>query len=453
MLQWLALSLLTGWLALIPQAPTHTVMLKGGVARVEITPEIGLPMYGYRSRTSPSQGVLDPLYARVLALEAGETRLVIVTLDLGQIFAEPWLDRLREAARKSSRVSYVMVVASHTHSGPAPQGECPPKPMPAWEAAALEKIAKAIDETYQRLVPVQIGTGYGTAYIGHNRLRINSDGKATWFERNPTKIPTFPVDPTVAVLRVDRSDGKPLAVLVNYACHPVVFRSDNLQYSADYPGVMTKTVEQAFDGEALCFFLQGGSGDINPYYAVTPMTEDAVKLRDWTGDQLGQEAIRVAKKIKTQAPAEASLDFSENLLPARLRWDAEKLRREAPQSGQSRQQPAGGEYAACLKTEFQLPVATVLINKQIAFMSMPGEPFVEFQMNWRQRCPVPDAFFLGYANGSFGYLPTIQAATRGGYGAATNSTRVEVGAGERMVNHAIVKVYQMLGRLSDLPER
>ena len=84
---------------------------------------------------------------------------------------------------------------------------------------------------------------------------------------------------------------------------------------------------------------------------------------------------------------------------------------------------------------------------------MPGEPFVEFQMNWRQRCPVPDAFFLGYANGSFGYLPTIQAATRGGYGAATNSTRVEVGAGERMVNHAIVKVYQMLGRLSDLPER
>jgi len=97
-------------------------------------------------------------------------------------------------------------------------------------------------------------------------------------------------------------------------------------------------------------------------------------------------------------------------------------------------------------------VATVLINKQIALMSMPGEPFVEFQMNWRARCPVPDAFFLGYANGSFGYLPTIQAATRGGYGAA-QSTQVEVGAGERMVNHAVVKVYEMLGRLGDVPER
>jgi len=27
-----------------------------------------------------------------------------------------------------------------------------------------------------------------------------------------------------------------------------------------------------------------------------------------------------------------------------------------------------------------------------------------------------------------------------------------VGAGERMVDHAIVKVYEMLGRLTDIPE-
>lgn len=447
MLRWMSLSLLIGSLALVSQTPAHTAILQGGVARVEITPQIGLPMYGYRSRTSLSQGVLDPLYARVLALEAGKTRLAIVTLDLGQV-TKLWLDKLREAARKSSQVSYVLLVASHTHSGPAPQGECPPKPMPAWETAALDKIAKAIDEAYQHLVPVQLGTGYGTAYIGHNRLRINSEGMATWFERNVTKIPTSPVDPTVAVLRVDRADGKPLAVLVNYACHAVVFRSDNLQYSADYPGVMTKTVEQAFDGEPLCFFLPGAAGDINPYFAVTPLAEDAGKLRDWTGEQLGQEAVRVAKRIKTRAITEPSLDFAEDLLTARLRWNAEKLRQDVLKSSG---QQAADEYAACLKTEFQLPVATVLINKQIAFMSMPGEPFVEFQMNWRARSPVSDSFFLGYANGSFGYFPTIQAATRGGYGAATNSTRVEVGAGERMVDHAVVKVYEMLGRLRDLP--
>lgn len=85
-------------------------------------------------------------------------------------------------------------------------------------------------------------------------------------------------------------------------------------------------------------------------------------------------------------------------------------------------------------------------------MSMPGEPFVEFQMDWRNRCPVHDSFFVGYANGYNGYFPTIQAATRRGYGATSATTWTEVGSGERMVNHAITRIYEMLGKLSDDPQ-
>ena len=99
----------------------------------------------------------------------------------------------------------------------------------------------------------------------------------------------------------------------------------------------------------------------------------------------------------------------------------------------------------------RLPVATILINRRIALMTMPGEPFVIFQMNWRDRCPVPDAFFLGYTNGYFGYFPTIAAAAQGGYGASNSNTWVEVGAGERMVDHAVTRIYEMLGRLTDAP--
>jgi hypothetical protein len=99
-----------------------------------------------------------------------------------------------------------------------------------------------------------------------------------------------------------------------------------------------------------------------------------------------------------------------------------------------------------------LPVVTFLINQRVAFMGMPGEPFVEFQINWRDRCPVRDAFFLGYAGGYFGYFPTIRAATEGGYGATSPTTWIEVGAGERMVNHALARTYEMLGRLRKVPD-
>ena len=77
---------------------------------------------------------------------------------------------------------------------------------------------------------------------------------------------------------------------------------------------------------------------------------------------------------------------------------------------------------------------------------------MDFQIDWRGRCPVPSAFFVGYANGYYDYFPTIRAASEGGYGAADSDTYVAVGAGERMLNQALVRIYEMLGRLTDEPE-
>jgi hypothetical protein len=257
------------------------------------------------------------------------------------------------------------------------------------------------------------------------------------------------VDPTVTVLRIDRADGTPLAALTNYACHPVVSGADNLRYSADFPGVMNRVVERELGGRAQSFFLQGAPGDINPYYAVTPIEQDAVGRRDWTGERLGQEAARVAKEIHTLAPDAPSIDFAESTITVRLRWNMDKFRAALLKF----LGPDGMEiYGARIVPEIQLPVTTVLINGDIALMTMPGEPFVDFQMNWRDRCPVPHALLLGYTNGYNGYFPTILAASRGGYGAASASTWVEPGTGERIVDNAVARVYEMLGRLSDLPD-
>ena len=439
-------------LCLMPYS-AKSAPLKAGVAKVDITPPTGVLMWGYFDRLTPSKATLDPLYARVLVLEVGETRLALVALDLGRAFGPASLARLREAARKSSGISYLVVVASHTHAGPVIQDEYAAGQVPAWETADLEKIEAAIDEARAHAVEARLGADRGVAYIGYNRRRVNPDGTVTMFWSNPTKVPTSPIDPTVSVLRVDTADGKPLAVLVNYACHPVVFGADNLEYSADFPGVMTATVEsqleQAGGTKPLCFFLQGAPGDINPYYATISRQQDTVKWRDWTGQRLGEEAARVAKSIRTEPVADPSLQFVEDTLNFRLRWNLDKFR-------QALLAAYGPEifknYAPLIKPEIAMPVTTLLIDKRIAFMTMPGEPFVDFQINWRDRCPTPDAFFLGYANGYYGYFPTIRAASEGGYGTASATTWVEVGAGERMVDRAIVRTYEMLGRLNDMPE-
>jgi len=439
-------------LAAVPASPP---MLQAGVAQVDITPPPGLPMYGYFDRLTKHQvatGTLDPLYARALVLDAGGKRVALVTLDLGRTFDESWLDRLRTAAKQTSHIDQLIVSASHTHSGPNILDIYPDGRPPAWQSAVLDKVAEAIHQAVLHLEPVRLGTGYGVTHVGYNRRQVNPDHTVTMLWSNPGKAPTTPVDATVSVIRVDRRDGTPLAILVNYACHPVVFGADHLQYSADYVSTMVDTVAGAFPSKPICLFLQGADGDINPYYATTPMEQDAVQKRDWTGGELGREAVQVAKGIQTSA-SPARLDFAEDVIVFSLRWDPQKFHDDLLRVNGALvfQDHAGQLGASPPPSTLALHVTTLLINKQIAIVGMPGEPFVDFQINFRDRCPVEDCLLLGYTNGYFDYFPTILAASQGGYGASDSNTYVPVGAGERMLDHAIRRLYEMLGELSPVP--
>lgn len=413
-------------------------------------------MYGYFDRIKDNRlatGTLDPLYARILVLEVGQQRLALVTLDLGRTFGLSSLTALRQSLSQQSGITGLIVTASHTHAGPNVLDEYPENQLPSWENNALKRIEDGAADACQHLVEVRIGTGHGSVFIGYNRRQVNSDGTVHMLWTNPTKIPTAPVDPTVSVLRLDAADGRPLAVLVNYACHPVIFGTDNLQYSADYVGVMTKVVEHAFGDQPLCFFLQGADGDINPYDATTPVVAGALQKRDWTGEQLGHEAARVAKNIHTSSDPEGALQFSEDTLPVPVRWDPEKFRLGLLQAfGPKVFEDHADLFVERAPRQLNLTVTTLLLDHRIAFIGMPGEPFVDFQIGWRVRCPVRDAFFLGYTNGYFDYFPTLHAATEGGYGAGDSNTYVAVGTAERMLDLGLERIYGMLGRLHELPE-
>ena len=104
------------------------------------------------------------------------------------------------------------------------------------------------------------------------------------------------------------------------------------------------------------------------------------------------------------------------------------------------------------KPGYDLKVTTVLIDKSIAILAVPGEPFVDFQLSWRARCPVHDCLFMGYSDGYFGYFPTIRAVSWGGYGASFPSTWVEVGTGEQLLDRGVARVYEMLGMLKPVAE-
>jgi neutral ceramidase len=432
---------------------TPGATLRAGLAKVDITPPPGATMWGYSNRPGPGESTLDPLYAGVLVLSDGTATVALVTLDLGRVFMDDYLERIRTAAAKAG-VQTVLIAASHTHHAPSVEiRDWPSKDNP-WVDGAVEKVIKAVVEAAADLHGVQIAVGYGEIDQAHNRRHVGPDGTVLMRWRNAKREPTQPVDKTVGVLRIDDEDGKVMAVLVNYACHPVVMGPDNMQYSADYVGVMRKTVEESLGAQ--CLFLQGACGNINPYMDKTPLSRDGLKRMTEMGRTLGAEVIRVTRDIKPELDQKPSVKVKTSRLRLEPRWHINDPKvREAILARYKDYIRLMGE-AAFLKylERFTNPMdvtsTTFLISDRIACVGFPGEFFVEFQQQLRRMSPARHTFFIGYADGFAAYFPTIRAAAEGGYGAGYQ-TFVEVGAGERMVNEAVVNIYELLGKLGKAP--
>jgi hypothetical protein len=275
-----------------------------------------------------------------------------------------------------------------------------------------------------------------------------SEGKGKMLWRNETRIPTAPVDPTVMVLQVSGEDGSPIAILVNYACHPVVLGPENLDYSADYPGEMMRIVEKTFPG-SVAMFLQGGAGNINPYYDKTPLAEDAVGVMRATGQALAGEVLRIVPGITPKPVPDAPLRIARETIDFPARWNQEKLL--AGVQGQQLTEDSRMRLARATRGPYNATVTTVLLGREFAFVGVPAEIFVDFQIDVRARVPDVPVLFGGYTNGRLGYVPTIKAAVDGGYGANQLGAFLPVGAGNRMIDTAIIRLGYWMGKLSDKP--
>jgi Neutral/alkaline non-lysosomal ceramidase, N-terminal len=222
--------------------------LVAGIARVPLPTPIGDPMMGYGARTGTADRVHDPLHARALYL-ANRGACLVVELDvclLAPGHAEAI--RARIAERTGLARGQVLVGSIHTHSGPetgfvAWLGDREPPPVARELADAAVAVAA---QAHASATPARLGVGRAEAHIGRNRRRL--DG---------------PLDPEVLVVRVDRSDGAPLAVLWVHGCHPTALGHDNLAYSADWPGAATRAIESALPGAAPLFAL-GAHADVDP---------------------------------------------------------------------------------------------------------------------------------------------------------------------------------------------
>lgn len=280
---------------------------EAGAARVDITPPLGTPLCGYADRLGRGAlDVHDPVYARCLYLNDGDTPIVWVAADLCAI--TPKLrQRVLELAPPQIPKENVILSATHTHNA---QGGMVEKPLLAryvsgrfvpevLEATAI-KFAEAMKVAHDSRRPASIG------------YAISND-PAALAELNMAKAS---IDAQLAVIRVDDADGNPIAILTNLAAHPTTVRSEHrLSVSADFPGFLCSSLESSIPG-CTAMFANGAQGDQRP-------VEGTQKGWEWT------EAIgaSLANNVKTLADTvrctEANLHVANALprLPASMAAD------------------------------------------------------------------------------------------------------------------------------------
>ncbi len=393
--------------------------LRAGTANMDITGPIGSTMYGYAARgTNVSTGIHDSLYARALVLDDGRVSVGIVTLDLGAIYAKN-VKRVQDALPEAVKLDHILLIASHSHSTPTNRDDFPTEQDP-WIKEAERRIAGVLAQAYHAMQPASIGAGQGEVREGFNRRVVKANGEVYMMWRNAERLPTSPLDYALGVISVRGQDGI-IATLVNFACHPVVLGPDNFQYSADYPGAIASYVRQEIGGQVM--FLPGAQGDINPFEDKQPIDEGAFGQVQRLGHVIGEEVVRVSNRI---------MDFEDGLeIFARKELIPLSSRKDVNRT----------------TVAFHAEINAVLLGNDIAIATFPGEFFVEHGLALKARSPVKNTFFVGYTNDALAYFPTIQATTEGGYGAAT-TTQVEVGAGERLVNRALINILYMAGKIS-----
>jgi hypothetical protein len=450
--------------------------LRVGAARIDITPP-----------APEGNKIRDRLYASAIVIDNGTTRAALIGADQIGFGEAAWADvTQRLAAEFKIPAEQVLTTATHTHSdgrfgvapplgttgggrgggapasggragaqapaaarpvggrgtvtppagrgtatAPAGRGLNEPSSSPL-SAAAVEAVRHAIT----KLQPARIGYGTGVSYLNVNRDAIHPETKR-WYQGPNLSGES---DKTIAVLSFAAPDGKPIALFVNYAMHPINFYLRGL-VSADFPGETSRYIEGVYGDDVVVVWTQGAEGDQNPLYSRPGSVLSAARraggppsdieraegvLDRWIkamGAVLGEEIIRVTNATTLRSDHARISGLQQTVTcPGRTRLD--DAREGVP-----------GQYEDGPPVNIRVGVLTIGTT---AIGSVNAEIYSGIGQRIKARSPFAHTIVTALGNGSAGagYIPTEEAFNR--YTFEVLGSRLKPGCAEDGIVNAAV---------------
>ena len=431
---------------------TTSAGLSAGTAAATITPEQPMQLQGYDR--GPSTGTLDPLEARAIVFDDGNTQAAIVTADLiGLEYAHDGpecasVQRIRASAAAASGVpaGHIMVACSHTHSGPAVQQLSYLPADQEYQRSLEQTLGAVVGAASRAMQPVTLGVGDGMVDINVNRRLRTPDGNTAMRPNRQgmvdKRVRVLRVDPASAPAPVGTLGGRPLpqsdplAVLFSYVCHATTMGGENFRYSADYPGSARRVVEGVYPANGgagtRALFLPGCFGNIRPHLLRSDESFRGATDHELLviGRLLGSEVVQTAERVVSEpvtaiavARREVSLPYGALPSEAELRAAAADQRR----SGWATAMLAHIERDGSLPTADTAEVQVMRLGPHW-LVTTPGETQLEIGLSIERGfadlgLARPEqgeqVLTLGYTNGNVGYLCTASTIFERGYEPST----------------------------------
>ncbi|MCZ6675305.1 MAG: neutral/alkaline non-lysosomal ceramidase N-terminal domain-containing protein [Verrucomicrobia bacterium] len=387
-----------------------------GVASVDITPAQPMLMSGYANRKEPFESIGTRLYAKAMAMEDIEgNRGVIITADLigfsGNV-SEAICDIITKAT--GIKRQSILLNASHTHNGPMVERKMNldlPEGLREGVATYTRWLEKKAAE-----VAIAALSNLDTASLWYGRGVDNAVMNRREFTDNGIKLGVNPAglaDRSVPVLRVADSEGRTIAALFGAAAHNTTIKDQRLQINGDYAGYAQMYLQSELPGVQAMFML-GCAGDAAPYPRGT------VQLAQEHGKKLGEEVLRVlGEKMKpVHGPLRTALKRVD--LPLKEMSSRAELEQIA-RTGASFQKFYATGVLAMLEDGklppkvYNAPFAAWRFGKDLTLVGLSGETCVGYVELTERAIGHRNLWVAGYCNDVYGYLPTTQMLSEGGY--------------------------------------
>lgn len=420
-----------------------------GYAKSEITPPFGTYLQG-NPKTRIAQEVADPLHVRCVVFERQEL-LVMLYFDLVGM-RQNLTEEIREyvASQLDCDKKNIFVSATHTHTGPNMHSGAFPinkdyqdrlKYIAAQTAVSAKNDLKDAQMHFARdKLP---GLTFVRRYLMKDGSCRTNPGR-----HNPDIVrPMSEADEDIQLLKITREGGGDIA-LVNFQCHPDVVKNSMVvdAFSADYPGMVCKTLEGAIPG-LNCVFCNGAAGDLNHVDVNCP---------EWDSNQGMEHGLHMGRTIAgkilsmyTKArPIEAGdvvaveqvVEIPQKRPTPEQLEEAKRITKAYYVDHELDKIPAKQGTMEFITTIYEAAMLVRVANESsttpmrvtafrigdFSVVGLPGEPFCQIGMDIKAATPFKAQFIFELTNGCQGYFPSKEAFAVNGYESRTSSFQPSV---------------------------